>query len=73
MAAAIGADLPVKEPTGSMVVDIGGGTTDVAVISLSAIAHGESPVPAELSPVELASWTLVSNMMLNLDETVTRN
>lgn len=38
-----------------------------------AIAHGESPVPAELSPVELASWTLVSNMMLNLDETVTRN
>ena len=34
MAAAMGADLPVTEPTGSMVVDIGGGTTEVAVISL---------------------------------------
>ena len=34
MAAAMGADLPVTEPTGSMVVDIGGGTTDIAVISL---------------------------------------
>ena len=33
MAAAMGADLPVTEPTGSMVVDIGGGTTEVAVIS----------------------------------------
>lgn len=36
MAAAMGADLPVTEPTGSMVVDIGGGTTEVAVISLAA-------------------------------------
>src|SRR5690625_5795913 len=36
-AAAIGADLPVWEPTGSMVVDIGGGTTEVAVISLGGI------------------------------------
>ena len=36
-AAAIGADLPVNEPTGSMVVDIGGGTTDVATISLGGI------------------------------------
>jgi len=34
MAAAIGAGLPVTEPTGSMVVDIGGGTTEVAVLSL---------------------------------------
>ena len=34
MAAAMGADLPVTEPTGSMVVDIGGGTTDIAVLSL---------------------------------------
>lgn len=34
MAAAIGADLPVTEPTGCMVVDIGGGTTEVAVLSL---------------------------------------
>ncbi len=37
MAAAIGAGLPVGEPTGSMVVDIGGGTSEVAVISLGGI------------------------------------
>ena len=42
MAAAIGASLPVTEPTGSMVVDIGGGTTEVAVISLSGIVVNES-------------------------------
>jgi rod shape-determining protein MreB len=37
MAAAIGAGLPVSEPTGNMIVDIGGGTTEVAVISLGGI------------------------------------
>jgi rod shape-determining protein MreB len=42
MAAAIGAGLPIEEPIGNMVVDIGGGTTEVAVISLSAIAYAES-------------------------------
>lgn len=42
MAAAIGAGLPVGEPTGSMVVDIGGGTTDVAVISLGGIVTSKS-------------------------------
>lgn len=42
MAAAIGASLPVTEPTGSMVVDIGGGTTEVAVISLCGIVVNES-------------------------------
>ena len=42
MAAAIGASLPVQKPEGNMVIDIGGGTSDVAVISLSAIAYGES-------------------------------
>lgn len=41
-AAAIGADLPVWEPTGSMVVDIGGGTTEVAVISLGGIVTAKS-------------------------------
>ncbi|MBT2569170.1 rod shape-determining protein [Planococcus sp. ISL-110] len=41
-AAAIGADLPVWEPMGSMVVDIGGGTTEVAVISLGGIVSSES-------------------------------
>jgi rod shape-determining protein MreB and related proteins len=42
MAAAIGAGLPVMEPTSSMVVDIGGGTTEVAVISLSGIVYSKS-------------------------------
>ena len=42
MAAAIGSGLPVKEPTGSMVVDIGGGTTEVAVISLGGIVCAKS-------------------------------
>lgn len=42
MAAAIGAGLPVTEPTGSMVVDIGGGTTEVAVISLGGIVKSRS-------------------------------
>ena len=42
MAAAMGADLPVTEPTGSMVVDIGGGTTEVAVISLGGIVTSSS-------------------------------
>ena len=39
MAAAIGADMPVTEPIGSMVVDIGGGTTEVAVLSLRGLAY----------------------------------
>lgn len=42
MAAALGAGLPVFEATGSMIVDIGGGTTDIAVISLGGIAAGKS-------------------------------
>jgi rod shape-determining protein MreB len=42
MAAAIGASLPVTEPSGSMVVDIGGGTTEVAVISLGGIVYARS-------------------------------
>ena len=42
MAAAIGAGLPVEEPTGSMVVDIGGGTTEVAIISLGGIVTARS-------------------------------
>ena len=42
MAAAIGAGLPVTEPTGSMVVDIGGGTTEVAVLSLGGIVYATS-------------------------------
>jgi rod shape-determining protein MreB len=42
MAAAIGAGLPITEPTGNMIVDIGGGTTDVAVISLAGIVYARS-------------------------------
>lgn len=42
MAAAIGAELPVETPTGSMVVDIGGGTTEVAVISLGGVVYSNS-------------------------------
>lgn len=42
MAAAIGANLPVEEPTGSMIVDIGGGTSEVAVISLGGVVTSKS-------------------------------
>ena len=42
MAAAIGVGLPVSEPIGSMIVDIGGGTTEVAIISLSGIVYSQS-------------------------------
>jgi rod shape-determining protein MreB len=42
MAAAIGAGLPVQEPSGSMIIDIGGGTTEVAVISLAGIVYAQS-------------------------------
>ena len=40
IAAAIGVGLPISEPSGNMIIDIGGGTTDIAVISLSGIVHG---------------------------------
>jgi rod shape-determining protein MreB and related proteins len=42
LAAAIGAGLPIEEPSGNMVVDIGGGTTDIAVISMSGIVYSRS-------------------------------
>ncbi|MCE5328906.1 rod shape-determining protein [bacterium] len=42
LAAAIGADLPINEPTGSMIVDVGGGTSEVAVISLGGIVVSQS-------------------------------
>jgi len=42
MAAAVGVGLPVTEPTGSMIVDIGGGTTDIAVISMAGVVYGRS-------------------------------
>ncbi len=42
MAAAIGADLPITEPTANMIIDIGGGTTEVAVISLAGVVYAKS-------------------------------
>ena len=42
MAAAIGSGLPVTEPAGNMIIDIGGGTTDIAVISLAGTVYGKS-------------------------------
>jgi rod shape-determining protein MreB len=42
MAAAIGVDLPVQDPTGNMIVDVGGGTTEVAIISMSGIVYSKS-------------------------------
>src|SRR5260370_40865152 len=42
MAAAIGAGMPITEAAGNMVVDIGGGTTDIAVISLAGVVYGKS-------------------------------
>ena len=66
MAAAIGAGLPITEPSGNMIVDIGGGTTDIAVISLAGIVYsrvgarrrqrdgrGDHPVPqAQVQPAD---------------------
>jgi rod shape-determining protein MreB len=42
MAAAIGAGLPITDPAGSMIIDVGGGTTDIAVISLAGVVYGRS-------------------------------
>src|SRR5206468_12890248 len=42
MAAAVGAGLPITEPAGNMVIDIGGGTTDIAVISMAGTVYGRS-------------------------------
>src|SRR5207245_319308 len=53
MAAAIGAGLPIEEPSGNMVVDIGGGTTDIAVISMSGIVY--SRLARERTPPELSA------------------
>src|SRR5436190_1621183 len=56
MAAAIGAGLPITEPHGNMVVDIGGGTTDIAVISLSGIVYSRAVrVALERTPPELSA------------------
>ena len=57
MAAAIGAGLPVGEPTGNMVVDIGGGTSEVAVISLGGIVVRSRSASAGTSSTRRSSTT----------------
>lgn len=57
MAAALGADLPVTEPQGNMIVDIGGGTTEVAVISLGGIVFSRSVrVAGDKMDAAVAAW-----------------
>lgn len=65
-AAAIGADLPVEEPTGNMVVDIGGGTTEVAIISLGGIVTSRSVRVAgdEMDDAIVAYVKRTYNMMI---------
>lgn len=65
-AAAIGADLPVEEPTGNMVVDIGGGTTEVAIISLGGIVTSRSVRVAgdEMDEAIVAYVKRTYNMMI---------
>ena len=68
MAAAIGAGLPVTEPTGSMVVDIGGGTTEVAVLSLGGIVYARSvPVGGDKMDTAIVSY-IRKNMNLLVGE-----
>ena len=62
VAAAIGAGLPITEPTGNMIVDIGGGTTDIAVISLAGLVYvfGAIVLWVRLSRSDLPSDSVVS-------------
>lgn len=65
MAAAIGAGLPVTDPVGSMVVDIGGGTTEVAVISLGGIVYARSVrVGGDKMDSEIVSYIRKNNNLL---------
>src|SRR2546427_164013 len=74
MAAAIGAGLPITEPTGNMIVDIGGGTTEVAVISLSGIVFSKSVrVGLERTPPELASDIVDKGIVLAGGGSLLRN
>src|SRR5437879_4003296 len=61
MAAAIGAGMPIMEASGNMVVDIGGGTTDIAVISLAGVVYGKS--------VRIAGNELDESIMLHARKT----
>jgi len=57
MAAAIGAGLPVSEATGSMIIDIGGGTTEIAVISLNGLSTRSRCASAATSSTRRSSTT----------------
>ena len=69
MAAAIGADLPIEDPTGSMVVDIGGGTTEVAVISMGGIVVSQS-IRTAGDEFDQTILTHVRDVMSGLPKTV---
>ena len=73
MAAAIGADMPVTEPIGSMVVDIGGGTTEVAVLSLRGLAYTTSVrVGGDKMDEAIASYVRRNHNLLIGDGTAER-
>ena len=57
MAAAIGAELPIQDATGSMVIDVGGGTTEVGVISLGGIVYASSARVGETKLINLLLTT----------------
>jgi len=62
MAAAIGAGLPVTEPCGSMVVDIGGGTTEVGIVSLGGMVYKNSARIGGISLTKPSSTTSVATL-----------
>ena len=73
MAAAIGADMPVTEPVGSMVVDIGGGTTEVAVLSLRGLAYTTSVrTGGDKMDEAIVSYVRRHHNLLNGDATAER-
>ena len=73
MAAAIGANMPVGEPKGNMIVDIGGGTTEVAVISLYATAYSESVRVAGDEATEAITRSIQRNHQMLIGENTAEN
>ena len=63
MAAALGQGLPVTEPSGSMVVDIGGGTTEVALLALGGIVHAHSVRVGVMQWIQLLSIILEDHII----------
>ena len=73
VAAAIGAGLPITEPSGNMIVDIGGGTTEVAVISLSGIVYSKSTrVGGDALDKAIVSYMKKAHNLLIGDQTAER-